>query len=121
MHRLANKLLMILLTLSLGLAPLQGTFASFSGGCDHDGDMHQSVDNDANSMMLITDQMGQDCPHCDAVADCTGQCSSLLNVFAALLPDASYFVKSAVVSIPPTTRDIVVSQIPSLLFRPPKS
>ena len=109
MTGLSKKGLSILLSLALGLAPLQATFADLAWSSGHESGMHQMADgHDCDQKTNGEDCADKDCPSCQCVSP-------------ALPPDFSYSVTPAT---SPDTRYVnhgLIGQNPASLYRPPRA
>ena len=117
MSRISEKLLTVLLTLLLGLSPLQGAIAGFASSLDQEEGMHQMSGTHGDMAMNI-DHGAHDCEQCSAGDGCSsGQCASCA---LALLPYIT-LPKNLTAAIELLrTDDGSVSQYSSFLFRPPR-
>ncbi|MBA1445539.1 MAG: hypothetical protein FE835_11705 [Gammaproteobacteria bacterium] len=112
-------MLALLLTLLLGLSPLQGAMAGFAAASDWEGSMHQMSNMHDDSMVM--DQAAHDCEQCNADDGCaghscsSGQCASCV---LALLPVFLLPTHLAARPILPMADKGFVSQLSSSLFRP---
>ncbi|MBL3591192.1 MAG: hypothetical protein JMN24_15585 [gamma proteobacterium endosymbiont of Lamellibrachia anaximandri] len=122
MPRLSDKLLAVLLTLLLGLSPLQGAMAGFAASPDREGSVHQMSDMHDSGMVM--DQAAHDCKQCSADDGCgghscsSGQCASCA---LALLPVFLLPTHLAATPVLPRADKGFVSQLSSSLFRPPRA
>ena len=125
MRGLTKKLLTILLSLSLVLAPLQAAFADFSAMSAHDVHLGLMLDdNDApmETSMNASTEENQYCDHCDVTGDCTGhQCSTSHHASSMLLPVLPCILSSPSMSDLPSFNDGTVRRFPTHLFRPPRA
>ncbi len=123
MDRLSEKLLAILLTLLLGLSPLQSAMAGFAVSSDQEGGVHQ-ISVIQGDMVMNIDHATYDCEQCNADDGCnghscsSGQCASCV---LAVLPIGSHPINFKATSKLLQKGDYFVSQLSSSLFRPPKS
>ena len=121
MQGFSEKLLAILLSLALALAPWHAVIAGFYASANHDGKMHQTVEGHDAHTTLATDSADHDCERRGFCDDCSSQdCLSGQCVFATLL---STFPRSASLAATagfPSAQFGFVSPIPSFLYRPPR-
>ncbi|MES9861525.1 MAG: hypothetical protein ABW157_12415 [Candidatus Thiodiazotropha sp. LLP2] len=125
MYRLPKKLLAVLLSVLLGLIPMQGAVA----GVDYqqDGDVHQHLmdSNHSNIMVLMEDHAAMmDCDKCNTTILCGGNsCSSghCISCILALLPEILIPTLQISVSIVTQSNTGLMHQPPSSHFRPPRA
>ncbi len=124
MRQFSGKLLAVLITLLLGLSPLQGAIANFSSSLDQQGDTHQIADAfDSGTTVSFDYAVIQNCKQysndgdCFSHSDSTEQCATC----ALALPSIASFITN-----PPTTPGMLqadedfVRQFGTSLYRPPK-
>lgn len=122
MRRITEKLMAILLTLLLGLSPLQGAIAGFSSSLDQEEGVHQMLDSHGG-MVMNSDHGAPDCVQCLAGDGCndhgcsSGQCASCA---LAMLPYITLPESLTAVTELFRTDDGSVNQFSSFLFRPPR-
>ena len=125
MRRVSEKLLAVLLTLLLGLSPLQSAMAGFASSLDQEGGVHQMANSHDGGMVMAADHVAaHDCEQCNADAGCNGHnCSSgqCASCALALLQVFSHPQNLIAVSVPLRADDGFVSQLSSYLFRPPRA
>ena len=122
MHRLSERVLAILLTLLLGLSPLQGAESGFALSANQDGSVHQMADGH-DDCMDSDRTAAQDCGQCNSEAGCNGHsCSSGQCASCALAVHQvfSYHTNPTITSGFPRADDGIVKQLSSSLFRPPR-
>jgi len=125
MCRLSEKLLVILLTLLLGLSPLQGAIAGFASSFEQEGGVHQMADRHDGGIVMAADHAAaQDCEQCNAEAGCnghscsSGQCASCVLAVLPIFPDILH--RTATSGLLRTDNGFV-SKLSSSLFRPPRA
>jgi hypothetical protein len=123
MRQVSEKLLAVLLTLLLGLSPLQGVMTGFATSSDQEKRVHQLADMHSDKVM-DTDHATPDCEQCNVDDGCTGlNCSSgqCASCVLAVLPDSSHPMDLTTTSGFIRTDGGFISQLSSSLFRPPKA
>lgn len=125
MHQLREKLLAVLLSVLLGLIPLQGAMAGVYSQQDDDVHQHLMDSNHANNMVLMDDQAAQmDCDECNTITFCSGNsCSSghCISCILALLPEILIPTHQTSVSIAIQSHTDLMHQPASSHFRPPRA
>lgn len=122
MRRMPEKLLAVLLTLMLGLSPLQGVMAGSASSLDQEKGVHQM--STQGEMVMNIDHGSHSCEQCHAGDGCNGHsCSSgqCASCALALLPSFSLPVNLTVVTLLLRSDQSSVSQYTSFLFRPPRA
>jgi hypothetical protein len=123
MHRLPEKLLIIMLTLLLGLAPLQGALAGIFISTDQHVGMQQMPDSHADAMVM-DHSTSHDCVQNMDDKRCSGHSCSSGHCASCALGLTASFAYTAIFSSAPKsnlTDERFVSQTSSLLFRPPRA
>lgn len=123
MQILSERLLVILLTLLLGLAPLQSALASFANSSDQEDGVHQ-MEGMPSDMTGVTDHDTHDCEQCNVGNECAGHdCSSshCTSCVLALLPILSFQASHTTATVLFPSDDGIISQLSSSLFRPPRA
>ena len=104
----SKKWLSLLLSLALGLTPLQAAFADLAGSPGHLSGMHQMADgHDCEQNTIGEGCADKDCPSC--------QC-----IFPVLPPDFSYSMTPAASPDGRSVDDGLIGQNPASLYRPPR-
>ena len=124
MRQISGTLLAVLITLLLGLSPLQGTIAGVSDSFDQQADARQIADAIDSGIAVSSDYaVTQNCEQCDADNGCfnqscpPGECATCA---LALPPIASHLTDPVTApGMLPTDEGVVKQLVPSL-FRPPK-
>ncbi|WP_295298584.1 hypothetical protein [Thiolapillus sp.] len=125
MRILQQKIIAVLLSLLLGLLPLQGAFAAETGGHQHGAlsDISMTLVNADHDRMS---DMAQDCDQCEQDSCCSGSSCSVdhcvsCTLAAVLLPDTSLALPSvAAIRLAGLESQISNSTLFSL-FRPPRA
>lgn len=100
MNKHSENLLAILLTLLLGLSPLQGAIAGLATSFDKEEDVHQLFDSQGH-IVMDTGPVCHDSEHCNTNVGCDdhscsyGQCATCM---LAVLPVFSYPVNPVTTS-----------------------
>ena len=125
MHRFSEKLLAVLLSVLLGLIPLQGAMAGVYSQQDEDVHQHMMDSNHSNSMVIMEDHtVRMDCDECNTTILCNGNsCSSghCISCILALLPEILIPTLQTSASIIIQSHTDLVHQPASSLFRPPRA
>ncbi|WP_457669100.1 hypothetical protein [Thiolapillus sp.] len=125
MRTLQQKIVAVLLSLLLGLLPLQGAFAAETGGHQHDALSDMSMDT-VNADSDQMPDMAQDCDQCEQDSCCSGSSCNVdhcvsCTLAAVLLPDTSLALPSVVaVKLAGQASRFSDSALFSL-FRPPRA
>jgi len=124
MHRLSKKLLTIVLTLLLGLSPLQGTMAGFAPSPDQGWSMDEMTDRHDGGRVMAADNAVQDCDRCPVADSNTAHACSSGQCCASCImavTQASSQLKNMAAS-PELFRalDGAANQLSSSFFRPPR-
>ena len=124
MRQFSGKLLAVLITLLLGLSPLQGAIANFSGSLDQQGGAHQMADAFDSGIAVSSDYMViQNCEQHGFDDDCfshngsAGQCATCA---LALPPIASYPTDPTATPGMLRADEDTVKKPDTSLYRPPK-
>ena len=124
MRQFSGILLAVLITLLLGLSPLQGAIANFSGSLDQREDAHQIADAFDGGMAVSYDfAVIQDCEQSSVDGGCfshsgsTGQCATCA---LALPPIALHPTISNITPGMLRADEDIVRQLGTSLYRPPK-
>ena len=123
MQSLSEKLLAVLLTLLLGLSPLQGAIAGIASSAQ-EGGLQQMADMQADHMVVNSDHAAHDCDQCNADDCCGGHSCSSAQCASCVLAVISVFshpIKLSTTSEHPRVDDGFASQPSFSLFRPPKA
>ena len=127
MRRFPEKLLAALLSVVLGLIPLQGAMAGFTSSLEQKSEVHQhQMGNHHNGGQVVTTEHGamMDCENCNADTGCSGgSCSSghCVSCLLGLLPDFSFSTLQITFTAVMQTHSDLVNQSISSLFRPPRA
>ena len=124
MRQFFKKLLTVLIALQLGLSPLQGAIAGFSGSFDQLGDSYQMGDAFDSSMAVSSDYaLDQICGQHNVDDKCfdyicfSGQCAACALALSKLITYPPYLVATPGMSL---AYEGIVGLAPTPLFRPPK-
>lgn len=123
MHHLSKKLLAVMLSLLLGLSPLQGAIAGYAAFDDQSENGYQLVSLHDNMAMAVN-QHTLDQDQCETDTGSTGHSCSSGHCASCALVIAQVSILSTIdISKPLLLQvdDRVVSQPSTSLFRPPKS
>ncbi len=119
-----KKLLAVLIAIQLGLSPLQGAIAGFSGSFDQLGDSYQMGDAFDSSMAACSDcALNQNCGQRNVDDNCfdyscfSGQCTASAQVLSKLTP---YPPDPTATPGMLLADEGIVRLLPTSLFRPPK-
>ena len=123
MRQSYRTLLAVLITLLLGLSPLQGAIAGVSDSFDQQADARQIADAIDSGIAVSSDYVvTQNCEQCDADNGCFNQsCPPECATCALALPPIVSHLTDPVTApgMLPTDEGVVKQLAPSL-FRPPK-
>jgi hypothetical protein len=124
MRKISGTLLTVLITLLLGLSPLQGAIAGISDSFDQQADARQIADATDSGIAVSPDYaVTQNCEQCDVDNGCfsqscpPGECATCA---LTLPPIASHLTDPIPTPGMLPTDEGVVKQLASSLFRPPK-
>ena len=127
MRRLPEKLLAVVLSVILGLMPLQGAMAGFTTPIKQMGEVHHHQmgnHHDGSQVLDAGHSAMMGCENCNTDAGCSGDnCSSghCVSCLLALLTDFSFSVHQTIASVVMQTHNDLVKQSISSLFRPPRA
>ena len=123
MRQISGTLLAVLITLLLGLSPLQETIAGVSDSFDQQADARQIADAIDSGIAVSSDYaVTQNCGQCNVDDDCFSQsCPTKCATCALALPPIASHLTDPVTTpgMLPTDEGVVKQLVPSL-FRPPK-
>lgn len=122
MRRYSEKLLPIVLTLLLGLSPLQSVMAGLDASLNQGAEVAQMAGMQG-AMDMKADGKGMDCEQCGHDNGCAGyDCSSGQCGFCAAAIPQNFFTSSTPSSTPHFghVKDGFESRLTFSLFRPPK-
>lgn len=126
MHRIPGQLLAVLLSVMLGLIPLQGAIAGLSSSLEQTSKAHQhQMGNYHDVSQVSAADLGamMDCENCNSDSGCSGDsCSSghCVSCLLALLTEFSFSLRPNTASVVMQTHSALVNQRISSLFRPPR-
>ena len=127
MRRLPHKLLTVLLSLLLGLIPLQGVTGGFTPPLKQKGEEnhYQMEAHHDVGVVLINDQAAElGCENCNPDTVCNGNNCSFghcVSCLLALVPDFFFPTLQTTASIVIQTDSDLLSQAISSHFRPPRA
>lgn len=125
MYRLPEKLLAVLLSVLLGLIPLQGAMAGVYSQKDDVVHQHHMDANHSDIMVMMHDSATMmDCDECNTATLCGGNsCSSghCISCILALLPQILIPTLQTSTSIVAQLHFEFMRQPASSLFRPPRA
>ncbi|MEW8052700.1 MAG: hypothetical protein AB2809_20255 [Candidatus Thiodiazotropha sp.] len=127
MHRLSRKLFAVLLSLLLGLIPLQGAMGGFISPLKQKGGEHQyqiEAHHEAGMIMMNDHAAELNCGQHSTDAGYDGNSCSFghcVSCLLALLPDFFFPTLHTAVSIVIQTDSDLLNQTVSSLFRPPRA
>jgi len=123
MHRLSKKLLAIMLSILLGLSPLQGALAGYVTFDDQPENVHQPVSLHAD-MDMADNPSAQDHEQCGTDLTSMNHCCSSGHCASCAVGITQVSILSTInisEPLPIQVDDRFVSQPSTALFRPPKS
>lgn len=127
MHRLPDKLFAVLLSVMLGLIPLQGAMGGFTSTLEQKGGEHQhQIDghHSADVILMNDHAANPGCDNYNADAGCNGNNCSFghcVSCLLALLPDFFFPTLQTATSKVIQTDSDLLNQTVSSLFRPPRA
>jgi len=126
MHRLPEKFLAILLTLLLGMSPLQGGMHNMVSSPGQKENVHQMPDKHTDSMVMAADnELKKDCDQCHMGDGCADQTYSFTHCASCVLAVLTDYLSPTRYTSTPTPRHQMaynefLSQPSASLFRPPR-
>jgi hypothetical protein len=123
MRQISGTLLTVLITLLLGLSPLQGAISGVSDSFDQQADARQIADAIDSGIAVSSDYaVIQNCGQCSVDDDCFSQsCPTECATCALALPPIASPLTNPVTTPRMLPADEgVVKQLATSLFRPPK-